>query len=203
MKNLTEREFIIAKEIIHSGLVSAAKQLSFFMKETVEVMEIDLNQVENPLQASLGGVASQEDDLYLLTTDIIGELGGCCFLILTQDQADSLRSRALPPNIIQNPSFYNEMKDAILLEVDNIITASVITQFANHLQRSLHGSVPRMELASKTETEQLISEQANKNIHIIEFYAKFYSSSIDFKPLFVWYLDPHFVACIKEYASSK
>ena len=91
------------------------------------------------------------------------------------------------------------MKDAILLEVDNIITASVITQFANFLQQNMHGSVPRLEIATRSTAEQIISEQANKNTHIIEFYVQFHSATIDFKPLFIWYLNPTFVAYIKQY----
>jgi len=203
MGTLDKKELDVAKHIIYNGLQRAAKQMSFFIKEEVEVIQVDFNEVENPIQATLASFSDDDELLYLLTTNIVGDLGGCCFLVLTEAQANNIRNRALPPALMDNPDFYNEMKDAILLEVDNIIAASVITEFANTLHGNIHGSVPTMQHVAKNETERLIAERGNKNTHIIEFYAKFSNAAIDFKPLFIWYLDQVFIDNIKIYSAAQ
>ena len=53
------------------------------------------------------------------------------------------------PEITGNPEIMAEMSDGILLEVDNIISASVITQFSNILNHRIHGGVPQLKKLDK------------------------------------------------------
>ena len=47
---------------------------------------------------------------------------GICCLIFSEEEANHLRSAALPPEILNSPEMMAEMSDGIMLEVDNIIS---------------------------------------------------------------------------------
>ncbi|MGL5892852.1 MAG: hypothetical protein ACRC3B_23360, partial [Bacteroidia bacterium] len=143
MTSFTTNELQNALHIARAGLEKAAESLTFFMKQTVRVNDsgFSLQPASNlddfPLRTG--------NSLYLLITDVVGELPGVCCLVFTEEEANQLRHAALPASVTSNPEMMAEMGDAFLLEVDNIISASVVTQFSNYLKCRIHGGVPRMK----------------------------------------------------------
>lgn len=195
---LNTHELETAKTVINKGLKSGAKQLSFFMKEDIHIAEVALTIEQSNAVKPLNRIEIGQQPIYLLLTTIVGELGGRCYLIFTQPEVDQLRAAALPPAMAEKqPAIYEKMKDAILLEVDNIIAASVVTEFANLFEVNIHGSVPTLECLDKEAAAKLLSQEANKTDHIIDFKAQFSTKNASFSPLFVWYLDQSFVNAIK------
>ena len=131
MKDLTPQEIDVARKIISAGLVKSAESLSFFMNETISLKDFDAEKnLDNP-PLELG--KKDESNIHLLTTKVIGEMKGICCLIFSEEEANHLRKAALPQEILDSPEMMEEMSDGIMLEVDNIISASVITQFSNLL----------------------------------------------------------------------
>ena len=151
MEKLSPQEIDVARDIISQGLVKAAESLSFFMNETISLQEFeDENQFSIPhLEISKKG----QSNIQLLITKVIGDLKGVCCLIFSEEEANQLRSSALPPEILESPEMMAEMSDGILLEVDNIISASVITQFSNILKVKIHGGVPALKKVNSEELE--------------------------------------------------
>ncbi len=198
MKNLDSKELEVAKIIIQKGLIKAAESLSFFMNETITLKEFidDSNLNHPPLELS----KKNEKNIHLLTTKVIGELKGVCCLIFSEEEADHLRSVALPPEILNSPEMMAEMSDGIMLEVDNIISASVITQFSNLLKIKIHGGVPHLKKLSYDEMDEFISSEINNELYLISFKTSFESSKANFNPEFVWLFDNFFIDCIKNYA---
>lgn len=193
-------ELETAKAVINKGLKSGAKQLSFFMKEEIHIAEVALTIEQSSAIQPLNRIDIGAQPIYLLLTSIVGELAGRCYLIFTQAEVDQLRAAALPEGMAENqPAIYEEMKDAILLEVDNIIAASVVTEFANLFEVDIHGSVPSMQSLEKKEATELLKKEAEKTDHIIDFKAQFSTQNASFSPLFVWYLDQSFVNAIKNH----
>jgi len=94
------------------------------MKEPISLDGVNFN---NPADAAVL-TNKKGENINLLLTEIIGELNGICCLLFTEDEANKLRHAALPPEIINDSALMTEMRDGILLEVDNIISAAVITQ---------------------------------------------------------------------------
>ena len=94
-----------------------------------------------------------------------------------------------------------EMSDGIMLEVDNIISASVITQFSNLLKVKIHGGVPDLKKVSFEEMEDYISSEVNNELYLISFKTSFESSKANFNPEFVWLFDNTFIDCIKNYTA--
>lgn len=199
MYNLNEKEIQAAKKIITAGLVKAAESLSFFMNETVTLKETNDSGSDFPLSLS----KKADQNIHLLVTKVIGEIKGVCWLIFSEEEADHLRSAALPAEILNSPEMMAEMSDGIMLEVDNIISASVITQFSNLLKIKIHGGVPNLEKVSYPEMENLVQEQMDKERFLINFSTSFESSKANFNPEFVWLFDNTFIDCIKNYTAQE
>lgn len=201
MKDLTPQEVDIAKKIISAGLVKSAESLSFFMNETITLKDFDADKnLDNP-PLELG--KKDENNIHFLITKVIGEMKGVCCLIFSEEEADHLRSAALPPEILNSPEMMAEMSDGIMLEVDNIISASVITQFSNLLKVKIHGGVPSLKKISSKEMEEYIANEVNNELYLISFKTSFESSKAQFNPEFVWLFDNTFIEHIKNYAAQE
>ena len=199
MKDLTPQEIDVARKIISAGLVKSAESLSFFMNETISLKDFDAEKnLDNP-PLELG--KKDESNIHLLTTKVIGEMKGICCLIFSEQEANHLRSAALPPEILNSPEMMAEMSDGIMLEVDNIISASVITQFSNLLKVKIHGGVPNLKKVTSSEMEEYISSEVDNELYLISFKTSFESSKARFNPEFVWLFDNSFIDSIKNYAA--
>ncbi len=201
MVNITSTELQVAKEIVNAGLLKSAESLSFFMKEKIELdkMDYSFNKSSNPADFT----TKTGNNVHLLLTEVVGELKGLCCLIFTEDEANKLRQTALPPEIINNPEIMAEMSDGILLEIDNIISASVITQFSNILKHKIHGGVPQIKKMNNNEINQFIKGKLDNDMLIINFNTHFISQNLDFSPQFLWLFDKSFSDSIQKFAVDK
>jgi len=189
-----------ARNIISAGLVKAAESLSFFMNET-----ITLNEVDQDDQFSVHSIEIEkknQSNIHLMITKVIGELNGVCCLIFSEEEADQLRNTALPPEVLNSPEMMAEMSDGIMLEVDNIISASVITQFSNMLKVKIYGGVPALRKVDSVELENYLQNEINNELYLISFKTKFKSSHVSFAPEFIWLFDNTFVESIKKFSAT-
>jgi len=195
MEVFNKTEMQTAETIINQGLSSAAETLSFFMKEPIVVDQIGVSNLgiadKTPLELRCTG------KVHLLTTEVVGDLEGLCCLIFSDEEAEMLQKAALPPEVINDPVLFETMKDAILLEVDNIIAAAVITQFANLLKRKMHGDVPELNSIDSKEFESFIKNRLDEQSHVINFKANFLAKEKSFSPMFLWFMDNSFIDDIK------
>lgn len=196
MEVFNKTELQTAEAIINQGLGSAAETLSFFMKEPIVVEQIGVNDLgiadKTPLKLRFTGKA------YLLTTEVVGELEGFCCLVFTEEEAEMLQKAALPPEVINDPALFETMKDAILLEVDNIIAAAVITQFANLLKRKMHGAVPALSSIDPNGFEAFIQKRLDDQSHVINFKTNFSAKDKSFSPMFLWFMNKPFIDDVKK-----
>jgi chemotaxis protein CheY-P-specific phosphatase CheC len=199
MENLNTIELFAAKSIINKGLAKAAESLSFFMKEEILFNESSFNI--NKLDKNTDFTSKLGKNIHLLITNVIGELKGVCCLIFSEAEADKLRHSALPKEITENPELMAEMSDAIMLEVDNIISASVITQFSNLLNNRIYGSVPELKKLSIEELSTYVESNFARELYIINFKTRFSSVKLDFNPEFVWLFDKTFMESIRSFAN--
>ena len=201
MENLTGQEISTAKEIIAQGLNKAAQSLSFFMKETITLKESDFS-ISNEENISIKNNIAAED-LFVLTTELKGELKGICFLVFNTEEKDEICKVALPPEIFNNPDKLKNMQEPLLLEVDNIISASVITQLANQLKQKIYGDVPRLSMLNPSKLKEMIVQHMKPNKLIIGFQTEFISNKSHFHPEFFWILEPEFIDSVRKVVVEK
>ncbi|MDQ3110321.1 MAG: hypothetical protein M3R17_10540 [Bacteroidota bacterium] len=201
MEDLNENELAAAREIITTGLKKAAESLSFFMKEKITIDNLDY--YKNQEGPSWELLPKEDPNIHLLLTEIVGDLKGICCFIFSEKEANLLRNAALPAEITENQDLMVEMSDAIMLEVDNIITASVITQFANILKHKIHGGVPQLKKMTFDQLNKFVKSDKNKDLFSINFKTHFSTSKGNFNPEFLWLLDKRFTESIKKFTAEK
>jgi chemotaxis protein CheY-P-specific phosphatase CheC len=191
MNTLTKDQKRLAKELISAGLQKAAESLSFFMNEKIDLDTSDDRCLDcDPLDLDRKG----QENIHLLLTKVIGEINGVCCLIFSENEADHLRNVALPDEIKNSPEMMAEMSDGILLEVDNIISASVITHFSNVLKAKMHGDVPALKKVSYDEMIDYVRNEISDKLYLVSFKTSFSSSNVQFKPEFLWLFEQNFIS---------
>lgn len=193
---LNAKELQTAKEVVHKGLQHAAEALSFFIKQPMAVVQMDVGDLAMESQGPLG--VSKGDNAHLLITDLVGEVEGFCCLIFSEEEAHLLQNTALPPEILADEAMAGPMREAILLEADNIIAAAVITQFSNLLQRKMHGDVPKLRCLSEEGLKKFVEDRLKEGVHVLTFQAELKADQASFSPAFLWFMKEPFIRDIRQ-----
>lgn len=192
----TSIELDVAKEVVNIGLSRAADSFSSILKQKALFLDhrvciekiIELNHMIN----------KQDTDLYSLITEIRGQMNGVCFLLFTQEEADLLK-RACLPESMHSPEHMKEMGDALLLEIDNMISAAVVTEFANVMDLMIYGDVPQLHQLSRDATLEKINSYSTEYEYYISFKAKLETeNNVLLEPEFVWLLGKDFANEVKK-----
>jgi chemotaxis protein CheY-P-specific phosphatase CheC len=189
MKNLEED---IAKEIIQIGLSKAADALSFFVKDRVLVRPVDLNIGGDP--ALLAPEPTTGARMFLLGTELKGAIAGSAYLLFNEEDVAFMRDTQPLGAIGDEP---------LMLEVANILTAMVVTQFANILDQVMYGYVPYLEVLPDHNVAHRLKAAVPPGHDAVQFTATFYTDRIRLQPKFVWYMDAHFFHAVAQLMSDK
>ncbi|MBS1509025.1 MAG: hypothetical protein JSS79_20475 [Bacteroidetes bacterium] len=133
----------------------------------------------------------------LLTTELFGDWSGKSYLFLSERELDLLTQR-IPESRNQSVS----LKEEFVKEVDNIISAAVITKLSNELGVKMYGDVPNLIGRTSCNTEDIIADdfcEATDLVYINSIYFSF-SDHPSITPLFVWVLDCSTMKRIKKQA---
>ncbi len=156
--------------------------------------------------SSIGSVAplnDQEECLTLVLTDILGELDGRSYLVLTEPECASIQEACLPAT--RNGHRQTIMDKALLKEIDNILSAAMITKFSEALGLSIYGGVPQLfTLSPEASREKIregfsLSDQGNQLVVSARF---LFEGSPDLQPQFLWKLPSSFFDQIQGYLRS-
>lgn len=201
MDELNHIETDVAKEIINIGLGKAADSLSFFSQQKVIIRSSELI-LKNTTEAK--NLTKKEGaNIHVLTTDIVGDLKGVCFLIFNEKEVNKLLKISLPASILEDEEQKLVMSDAILKEADNIISASVITQFSNLLKFNIHGGIPELDIMEEDKVMPFLLSRATDSKYFLQISAQFHTEEVDFSPEFVWFLDTKFIEGIKKFVKEE
>jgi hypothetical protein len=126
-----------------------------------------------------------EGSRVLLTTDIFGDLSGKSYLFLSSSDY-TLLTHSIP-----NSAFSVNLREEFLKELDNILSAAVITKISNELNKRMFGNIPIMVGETKSRLENIIKydflEQAEQlYINSVSFS---FESHTNVQPLFLWAID--------------
>lgn len=130
----------IADDTIRESIDHAATILSDFMGFTIKV---DTYHFAAPMEQLLA-YDKKETIIQHLCTELKGELKGSSFWGLSLENMECVQNTAAQKLGMPTPVDDTEMKEAIMLEVDNIISAAMITKLANKTQLNIYGDVPKI-----------------------------------------------------------
>ena len=85
---LQDLELDIAKEVLNVGLGKAADSIAFFTHDKVVIRSLDL-QIKEPHKVIYDISNKREDEsLYVLSTELLGEMRGVCYLIFSEEEVN-------------------------------------------------------------------------------------------------------------------
>jgi chemotaxis protein CheY-P-specific phosphatase CheC len=122
----------------------------------------------------------------LLTTQIFGDVNGKSYLLLS-DQALEIFTRTIPSG--PNPSV--NFKEEFIKELNNILSAAVLTKLSNILSKKMFGDVPELIGKVNCHLNDIINDDFSEDMDEV-YINSIYFSLEDHEgvfPLFIWVLD--------------
>ena len=176
------REHKLAR-IMSAGFERAARSFSNMINRKVKVTQCHSVLVQ-PTKSQTA-LAEESGQLYVLVTQIIGDVSGKSFLIFNEAESEEV-FKAM--NLKKSSEAMNE---AFLLEIDNIISASVIAELATALDLEVYGDVPELNRLSAQELNAFVVSETgdDSNSSLIFCNATFqFDERESIHPQFVWNL---------------
>lgn len=127
----------------------------------------------------------------LLTTEIFGEVIGKSYLFLP-DQSLEIITSTVPSNCNSTINF----KEEFIKELNNILSAAVLTKLSNSLCKKMFGDVPNLIGKVNCHPNDIIHDDFGdeaEEIYINSIYFSF-DDHAGIYPLFVWVLDKNSLA---------
>jgi chemotaxis protein CheY-P-specific phosphatase CheC len=137
--------------IMNSGFDKAAASFTKLINRPVKIVNSQSILVRHDDDFSY--ISEEKGDLYILITRIIGDISGKSFLILNDEESQEIFKAV-------NTSLSNQMlNEAFLLEIDNIISASVIAELSNTLELEIYGDVPKLLKVHANELQDFLTNE--------------------------------------------
>lgn len=174
---------LLLRSSFESGYTNASISLSQMIKQKGTVMNLHMGSVklgENLPETEK--YRKPESSLLLITTEIFGEVSGKNYLLLSTKEVEMLTS---------NIPGRSDLKEEFIKELDNILSAAVITKLSNALNKRMYGNVPQLIGIVTSHVEDLINDDFSEEMEeafISSIYFTF-ENDAEIKPLFVWVLD--------------
>lgn len=204
---LSEYELDVTRELLNIAFANSADSFSAIAKQTVlfEPIMFEIDQdAENFKIASTG-----KDDWIVLETSIMGSMTGKSYLLFDSEQAEYIHEVGLPKQIKGEQR--KMLEDAILLEIDNMLAAAVITEFSNLMNLPMYGGVPSMQKIQEADVNKLVktdldnfSKNESEKYYVVKTNLTYIlSEKSTIKPQFVWIFSEVFLNAIKDMVSNK
>lgn len=195
MGDLNDSELKVATKLIFDGLSMAKSSMEMILQSPISIEQVDYLNAE--LETDRFG--GNDKEVHLIKTELMGELKGTSHLIFSETEVAKLYQACLPEKIVNDNS--NEstiMKLGFLTEIDNMVSAAVITEFSNFLGVEIYGNVPSLKVLKTSELNDFITKEASEFESIIHFKAVFQAKELDICPDFIWVFHDKFVDKIKD-----
>ncbi|AYB29735.1 chemotaxis protein CheC [Chryseolinea soli] len=153
MDSRNRENFLI--HVMNTGFERAATSFSKLIHKQVTISSAQSILIRHDDNFSC--MSEEQGELYILVTQIIGEISGKSFLIFNQDETLEI-FRAVGLNVDDTV-----LKEAFLLEMDNIMSASVISELSNALGLEIYGDVPQLTKIHSRDLQKFMDGEVNKD----------------------------------------
>ncbi|MEM6297267.1 MAG: hypothetical protein AAF740_01110 [Bacteroidota bacterium] len=152
----------LSLSVLNLAMVHAANALGKMMQEEVLLSRVQFS----PQKWDWKG---ESDDLYVMRTDIKGDFAGETYLVVVPEDEPPMSDVLLPGSLQARP----EMREAILLEVDNILIAALVTRLSEVLRSQIIGDVPEAQGYTRESLNTFFTEKVNDSRYEFSFSSEF------------------------------
>jgi chemotaxis protein CheY-P-specific phosphatase CheC len=179
---------------MNKGFNKAANSFSQMINRPISLAHSNTIVIQNVKEFTY--VSEEEGKLMVLTTGMIGELRGKSFLILSEQEQKEICHAVSPGKPLSV-----EYQEALLLEIDNIVSASVISQIANDFNIQVYGDVPVLKFVDAENIHAYLStnlENENSDSIILCNTTFLIGNHKHIHPQFIWKLSPAIFEIIEQ-----
>ncbi|MCP4457407.1 MAG: hypothetical protein GY816_05180 [Cytophagales bacterium] len=196
INQLEKKEQSLATGMIKEGLRKASTALASILNSPISIKKIDFG-VDSMSKFNVADSKSYD----LLRTELIGEIQGVCHLIFTQEEIRRIIDTCLPKELYTGaPSELELMELEFITEIDNMVSATIISQFSNILDVEMFGNVPSLHTIKSNEVKEYLEAESNKYNSTLHFKSIFQGEELEVSPHFTWMVQDEFVTKIKDMA---
>lgn len=193
--DLNDNELKVATKLIFEGLSMAKSSMEMILQSPITIEQIEYGASDMDV-SKFGG---DNSEVHVIKTELMGELKGTSHLIFSEKEVSKLYESCLPASIVKDDSKESTiMKLGFLTEIDNMVSAAVITEFSNFLGVEIYGNVPSLKVIKASEIDGYLEEESSELEQIIHFKAVFHGKELDICPDFIWVFHNKFVDKIKD-----
>ena len=194
LENLSANEMEVATKLIFDGLTMAKSTMEQVLQSPITLEQVDYGSAQDFPDM----FEKNCDHIHLIKTELKGELKGISHLIFSEEEVSKVYQACLPGSILESNSPESEMiKMGFLTEIDNMVAAAVITEFANFLNVEIYGNVPELKIMNSSEVDQFIHADSKDFDSIIHFKANFQGTELEISPDFIWIFQNEFMDKIR------
>lgn len=184
------------KNAFESGYSNAASSFSKMSREKIYFnnFQFGFHKLDSKFSSERPLLRRNGENI-LITTDIFGDVTGKSYLFLN-DKEFELLTNAIPQS--RDPKI--NLKEEFAKEVDNILSASVITKLANELKVKMYGDIPILVGKVRGNIEDIIFEDfsdATDEIYINSIFFSFENQPV-INPYFIWVVNSNVQRILEE-----
>lgn len=147
----------------------AANALSVMLKDEVWVSKVERNP--SSIASLLNPNTAEGDTHFAVHTEVVGEIKADTYLFITSENENKICKKLLPSSTLG----HEEMREGILMELDNILIAAVVTKYSNLFYRTMYGHVPVLHKFNTSQLQELIASKTNNEESSFSFRAELQS----------------------------
>jgi hypothetical protein len=186
----------LLKTVFESGYSNAAASLSKFISDNI--LGINFHYGFHKLgtrEFSDLAFFNRTGANLLITTEVFGDISGKSYLFLSEQDIN-----VLTRGIGGSGNHIETLKDEFLTELDNILSASVITKISNELSMKVYGDIPILVGHTDASINSMIMDDFAKRLEEIYVNAAFFTfeNHPTVSPFFVWVVDGNILNTLKE-----
>ncbi len=196
MSYLKSNEKETAIELLTKGYEKAALSFAIMTKQQIKIKPTRIEIVSESDDFFMN--LKKDNELILLETSIIGEHDGKSYLLFNNKEANEVYKTCMPYN--SDEASRQMETEALLKELDNILSAAVITEFSNYMKATIFGDVPVIIHTKRSALKRKLFEdmQDGKNDYFLLADTQFvFENDTTLCPQFIWKLTKGFVDGIK------
>jgi chemotaxis protein CheY-P-specific phosphatase CheC len=179
-------------ELMQRAFDRSADSFSTFLGKKVSFDSVGRMQVQ-----SIDAVLNMTEPLSIIISEMKGDLKGTCYLIFSNLDANDICEHQLGKSYSNN----EELKDGLLMELANILTASFVTVLANELKLTTYAHVPKLKKMDKVEMYKLlVSDEVHFNLSQ-KFRISYSIEDIKIQPIFTWAFDDNINKYIQDWSN--
>ena len=153
------KENEMLEALMKSALDNSAQAFSVMIKKKID-HHFHLERFDTATDLEDILAIYHEGQYTVLETKMLGDLRGVCYLMMEKTTSSQIAELTIPEFLKGKADA--GMADAMLLELDNVLSAATITVFSNAMKKSTYGGVPGMKNLALNDLNTLLNKEYDK-----------------------------------------